>query len=512
MIFKIKDELVSSKKYLSVSILISFLTVLPQLIIAHSIRHVVGLIILLTLLVVIGKISKLLFMTFTIYLNIINIVQLNIYMHWGSLSFMYDRFEVAVRSPFYETIEYLNTYVDYRDYLFILYSFIVIIVAYKLIYKYSHNYKIVKKISILFSVILFIFLYSKEPLNVVTTYLEIRNDFLYNNVILKSRARYLNEYNKTRKEHNSSNLVYNKIIIIQGESVNKIFFNAYGYDKNTSPFISKLVSENQAYKFNAISAANLTRYSVPMAFTKANVKNWKSNFLHSESILSNFEDYGYKTYWISNQGRIGKHDDWITSIANEANVTKYFNQSSFIGASKMDIEILNYLKSVKNNKNPEMYVFHLMGSHFAYSKRYTKEHSLYRKPKDRIEEYLNSLYYTDFIIKNIFNYFKNSKNVLIVYLSDHGEVVSHKRCGHGSIPTYKDEYEIPLIIYSSIKNKRIEELVKINENHLFNTENMNYIIKYISNISNDNNISYSSEIFALNPQHRFDFNKLKDYK
>lgn len=358
---------------------------------------------------------------------------------------------------------------------------------------------------------LFLFLVSKDPLNVVYKYLEIRNDFFQNNITIQSRNNYLAKYNKNRFEQNNSNLLYDKVIIIQGESVNKNFLNLYGYYKNTTPFENRLINTEQAYKFNVISPSNQTRYSIPMIFTKADVDHWSSNFIHSHSILSDFEDNGYKTYWISNQGNLDMHDDWITNIAKEANVTKFF-QSTY-GEAKSDIVITNYLKRIKKNKHREMYVFHLIGSHFKYSVRYVNPYFLNKNPTNNIvQEYENTIYFTDFIIKNIFNYFKEDGNILIIYLSDHGEIVTKNKYGHAFLPTYKDEYETPLIIYSSIKNNRIDRLYNLNKKHFFNTENLNYLIQYICQISDNSNISYSSNIFSINPKNKFDYNKLKYYK
>ena len=80
------------------------------------------------------------------------------------------------------------------------------------------------------------------------------------------------------------------------------------------------------------------------------------------------------------------------------------------------------------------------------------------------------------------------------------------------MPPYKDEYDIPFVIYSSVKNTKIDELYAKNKKGYFNLENLNYIIKYLSGITEDNNISYSSDVFAVQPKNIFDYNKLEYYK
>ncbi len=80
------------------------------------------------------------------------------------------------------------------------------------------------------------------------------------------------------------------------------------------------------------------------------------------------------------------------------------------------------------------------------------------------------------------------------------------------MPPYKDEYDVPFVIYSSIKNPRLDELYKENKKGYFNLENFNYITNYISGISDENNISYSSNIFALEPKNIFNYNNIEFYK
>ena len=306
--------------------------------------------------------------------------------------------------------------------------------------------------------------------------------------------------------------MYNKIVIIQGETANKNFMHAYGYDKPTTPFLSSLHKKNELTLFNAIAPSNQTRYSVPMIFTKANVQDWHQNYTHSASILTYFREYGYKTFWISNQGQRGEHEDYITNIAMEADITTFLNH----GVSKSahsDRILSNFVKNQTATTSPEVYVLHLMGSHFAYRSRYERKDALFTKPKNIIEEYENTIYLTDFIIKDIYKYFNRDGNrLLLVYLSDHGEVVNLEKHGHGLDPTYADEYDIPLAVFSNIENERINELKQDNINHTINAESINNFIMYITGLDNNKSISYSDTIFSLDPENKYSYHALKYYK
>ena len=144
-----------------------------------------------------------------------------------------------------------------------------------------------------------------------------------------------------------------------------------------------------------------------------------------------------------------------------------------------------------------------MGSHGAY----TNEHVLYKSTKNIVQEYDNTIYFTDYVIEYIIKHFDHEK-VLLLYISDHGEVLNKTKNGHGFVPAYQDEYEVPFLIYSTVENRKIENLVDINARATINLEHFNEMIKYISGISDENKTSYSSRVFTVHPENVVDFYEL----
>lgn len=315
--------------------------------------------------------------------------------------------------------------------------------------------------------------------------------------------------------------IYDIVVVIQGEAVNKHHMSIYGYEQNTTPFFSSLQKNNNFYIFNAISPVNETRFSVPMFYTKANVHNFFDAYIHSRSIIGDFKIHGYDTHWISSQSISGLYDSTIGSMSTEAN-TLFFTHGEAASVSskistKTDKVLVDYLHSFKdqNVSTPQMYFIHLIGSHFTYEKRYTEDVTLFKNTTNIQEQYDNTIYYTDYILKNLFNHFEKrfkDKKILFVYTSDHGQVVSEEKYGHAFFPAFKDEYDVPFIIYSNIKNNRINKLYENNQKSFFNLENLNYMIEYISGINDDVNISYSSEVFAVEPKNTLNYNTLNYYK
>lgn len=299
-----------------------------------------------------------------------------------------------------------------------------------------------------------------------------------------------------------------------GEAVNKKHMGVYDYNISTTPFLSNLLQQKNSFKFDVIAPTNQTRFSVPIALTDATVKHFY-DFITSKSIISDLKEYGYKTYWLSNQFVVGKHETYISSIASEADYIKISNSKYLYGMSgvKFDIVLLDYLKQINlNNNDKEVYFFHLLGSHTQYSKRYPAAHALFSNPKNIIEEYGNTIFYTDHIINEIYNKFKDKK-LLLLYLSDHGEVVNIKKNGHGNFRPYQDEYDIPLIIHSSEHNEKLLKLKIENEKHLFNMEDFNHIVQYLTGIDNNiTEISHNPKVFTVEPINIIDYRELNKFE
>ncbi len=295
-----------------------------------------------------------------------------------------------------------------------------------------------------------------------------------------------------------------------GESASKNHMSAYNYNKKTTPFLDSLLEYPQSFKYNVIAPTNQTRYSVPIDLTNATVNNFNL-FFTTKSIITTFKEYGYRTYWLSNQGKSGVHENYISTISNEADFTKIAN-FAYTDAKHDDV-LIEYLDNINmDNNSKEFYLIHLMGSHASYEKRYPEKEALFKNSKDIIEQYDNTIFYTDTILQKIYNKFKNSK-LLFIYLSDHAEVVNIDKHGHGFLPAYKDEYEIPLFVYSSVKNNKLNKLKTLNGQSIFNMESFNKFIEYTVGIDeNISNISTSSNVFTLDPVNIIDYNHLKKFK
>jgi len=511
---KIQLEFHNNKSYFYFGILISVLTLLPQLLLSPNKIHSVFLIITFVLLVTIPKFSKILFSVFIVFINLSNILIGHIALHWGyALPDIKPRIEVAFLSPLYESKEYIASYVDHRDYGLILFSFFVLFLLFKFLRHFTHSYKTFRIIGlgVFISILLAVTFYINpirefEPFSVPCEICTVMDDKNKIDQIMKAREEYIRHIKIL--EAKQKNQIYDKIIVVMGESANKSHLSLYGYNHPTTPFLTSLQKSKNLYVFNAIAPTNQTRYSIPIDLTEANVHYYENRYFHSCSILTNFKANHYETYWISNQGRVGKNDSSISSMASEANTTLFANLNYL--EAKTDDVLLAYLDKLQKNSKKEMYLLHIMGSHSDYINRYKNETALFKNTTNIVEQYDNSIHYTDIILSQIYERFKNEK-LLLIYLSDHGENINMENNGHGFLPPFKDEYTVPFVIYSNIKNPRLDEIYKDNKKGYFNLENFNYMVQYVSGISNRKNLSFSHDVMAVEPSNIYNFDTLEFY-
>jgi glucan phosphoethanolaminetransferase (alkaline phosphatase superfamily) len=504
------NELKENISYISLSILLSALVMLPQIILSYDYKHLIVMLFTVLLLFIISIFNKIAFIGFSLYISVVNIIIIHVASHWGyTYADLGPRIAVAMESPRSETFGYIATFIDYKDILNLMYFFIILYIIILYIKKYKNSFKNLRIIAfIIFILLLFIsfsYLKEREPYNIIPKLFSISKG----NTYIKERKQFL-KYNYQEKI-NSKNLIYDKIIFILGESVNKNHMSIYGYNIPTTPFLDTLNQQKHTYTFNVIAPSNHTRVSVPIYMTKASVNNFYKNFMTSSSLLRDFGLAEYNTIWLSAQGKVGHRNDYIAACADDANNSIFINNFYNTWAKK-DIEIVNYLKKNKLEGKKKMFLLHLSGSHVKYSNRYKKDKVLYLNPKNIIEEYDNSIYYKDYIMKKLFQTLINkNEKVLFLYTSDHGEVVDISKNGHGFAYPYKDEYDIPFVVYSSVKNERLDKLMIQNNIHYFNMENLFSYVEYISGIKDDINISNNRQVIVVDPKYKKNYDELKYY-
>ena len=334
----------------------------------------------------------------------------------------------------------------------------------------------------------------KETISVVLAFLCIGficnktfHDSYFARIIRDSKEylRSVQDYNAYRFDVNgkpkyieatSSYLGDETFLVIIGESQNRKHMSAYGYSRDTTPWLAaQRANDNFVIMENGYACNTLTMLALSQALTEKSQYNHKA-LDKSYSLIDIAKAAGFKTYWISNQAQYGSYNTPITLIANCADEKIWLNSDSS-ASSSYDEKVLPALSSI-NSKGKKVIFIHLYGNHWEYNYRYP--HEKYGKfdnsnyagkvvDLQKLNAYDNSMYYNDCVTEKIFQYAKQNWNVSsIAYFSDHGEAVvsnnkhipSKYEDDMGTVPVYfyfSDEYikAHPAIVARTKKNKDI---------------------------------------------------------
>ncbi|MDR1718920.1 MAG: sulfatase-like hydrolase/transferase [Dysgonamonadaceae bacterium] len=286
----------------------------------------------------------------------------------------------------------------------------------------------------------------------------------------------------------------NVFIVIIGESLTRHHMQIYGYPRPTTPLLEQLKSELFVYK-DVISPNTHTIAVLKSALTFANYEHpeW---YLQKPSVVELFNKAGFESFWISTQGIIGKWGCSYGVIAKESDHIfdlSIAQQPDAIVFPCLD-EILN--ESVTGNK---IIFIHLMGNHHTYKSRYPSDFNIFNqqeypvpdrpylneKSKTTIDEYDNSVCYSDYVIGSIIDKMKAKTGLssFVLFFSDHGEEVYDFRDMSGHAITSPSTYqcEIPFILWCSPAYLE-DNPVLYRENRPYSIENLIYSLSSLSKL------------------------------
>ncbi len=288
----------------------------------------------------------------------------------------------------------------------------------------------------------------------------------------------------------------NTFIVIIGESLSRNHMHLYGYNRQTTPELDSMKNELHVYT-DVVSPDTHTIAVLKYVLTFADHDN-PEYYFDKPSIVDLFDYAGFKTYWISNQELLSK---WGGSYGIIAQGSDYvYDLSKEKKPDEIVLPALNKILDEKTEENKIIFI-HLMGSHNAYKYRYPENFSRFDYKKDiipdkpylndddrkLIDEYDNSVLYTDFVVSSIIKEMQKKEDAAscVVFFSDHAEEVFDYRhvVGHFIQGTSRYQCEVPFILwYSDAYQKENPNLV-IKENRPFITEDFIYSISSLAGLS-----------------------------
>lgn len=239
------------------------------------------------------------------------------------------------------------------------------------------------------------------------------------------------------------------IVFIVGESLTYDHMGIYGYERQTTPELQKMLNRDSLIHYeNAVPIGTRTLSSVPYMLTGLQGIDPQGIIYSSPTIFNYAKAAGYQTAFITAQDFQWRNIDqmFVDKDLDFYRSGPDFNASVSVSEGADDIEVLEkgilpYLeKTLSGDKQaPMLLVTQMNGSHYPYnthSPDYIKQFLPEDTPNGR-NAYDNTVLYTDLYLKRLVeNVHSKDPDAWIFYSTDHGQDISqnstHFNSGYGS--------------------------------------------------------------------------------
>ncbi|WP_409264150.1 phosphoethanolamine transferase [Providencia heimbachae] len=265
---------------------------------------------------------------------------------------------------------------------------------------------------------------------------------LYENRGIRKISSQIVSFNYDKKETDAE--IY---VLVIGESVRRDHMSLYGYQYDTTPNLNnrkpQMLNFEQAY-----SPAPVTILSVPISLSNIRFEQMQDKKHYADNIISLANHAGFKTYWLSNQGKTNKKTSVISAIASMAQKKKW---NEFVG---YDEELFDYFDEVLNDTTSQkkLIVLHTYGSHEPACNRFPQDELKTFSGLEDDDCYDSSIAYTDKFLDKLMQQL-DGKPATLMYFSDHAlqrlDKDNNVHYHHGVNNPRKEAYEIPLFIWYS---------------------------------------------------------------
>ena len=247
-------------------------------------------------------------------------------------------------------------------------------------------------------------------------------------------------------------------ILIVGESVRRDFMQIYGFPLPNTPFLS---TANGLFWNNFIAAGSNTVSSLKHMLTLNHGVVPELN----NNIVTLAQAGGYEVYWLSNQGRLGIHDTYISSIAAYSDYEYFSRKGDYDDRVISDRVLLpefeKIIKKGGQQKN-KLIVLHLFDAHTPFCNTIKELEFDYVNKK--LSCYVQRINNTDRLLEDIVKITRSeTEHYSLMYFSDHGLVSRDNGTNlkHGVGDSKKEAYEIPLfIIGNQYSDKQYIDTIK----------------------------------------------------
>lgn len=255
------------------------------------------------------------------------------------------------------------------------------------------------------------------------------------------------------------------IVLIMGESLQRDYMSLYSYHLDTTPYLDSLKNSSDFIYKKAVGSGVLTSIALPSFFNMIKQPDGLPQILSSSTCLFKLaKQNGFNTYFFSSQaaGELKSVKSYICPKYLDA-----MEDGSFITAtqdeSALDETLAQRLDGVDFTK-PSFITLHQRASHTPFLDYIPKDFRPFNSEntanlEQNTIDYINSVRYTDEVIKNIVEKLKEKtkRATYIVFTSDHAtNIGDSSRQGHGILEN-ESIYKVPFFVYAintenSLKN------------------------------------------------------------
>lgn len=316
-------------------------------------------------------------------------------------------------------------------------------------------------------------------------------------------------------------------IVVIGESASRHHMGLYGYSRATDPRMAALYFQKSLIAFDNVNAINTgTTRSLMHALSFKDQFTPFSTFQFS--VVDVFNAANFKTYWLSNNAVLLYHDTILQSLSRNASVRKFTETrnadvTSLISTTEgliamsrdraakteekltFDEELLPWVdEALSSGENKKIIFVHIKGSHILYWYRFPNAFERFKSrdgisPKtflldDRevevINDYDNSIYYTDYILNELVKKLESTEGESwLLYFSDHGEEMYDFRRKMGRSENQPNRYvlDVPFLVWFSRDYKKIRDIetLKGYRDRPFDLDSLIYAIMDLANLKTE---------------------------
>ena len=286
------------------------------------------------------------------------------------------------------------------------------------------------------------------------------------------------------------------VVLVIGESGNRENWGLYGYARDTTAPLSKTLHElsgqNMLFR-DAWSSDAFTQPSLTKALTPA-TRERPDAWLDTPAVTQMAREAGFSTAWLSNQM---SQEGWFDALARRTDFRAFVNHGNWRDSSSTDYSLLPvldiWLRSQKAER--ELIVVHLMGQHFYYHQRCTKEISPFSDVDDVVrkklmeqqrlphivtarDEYDNATYCGADVLAQIMRMtqtLRADRPVGVVFFSDHGQEVGHHGNFSGHTQKHLSGYSIPMLLW--VNDHWVKRYPEIYAERAFRSDWMDHVVQ-----------------------------------